>query len=60
MNTKIYKPEDYKGQFNLLVMEKFTIKHYLEKTHHSRKRISKILGVSEPTLKAKILKHNLV
>lgn len=60
MKTNIYKPEDYKGMFNLLMMEKLTIKHYLEKTHHSKKKIGKILGVSQPTLKTMIYKHNLV
>ena len=54
-----YNQEDYKGLYNLLVMEKFTIKHYLEDTNHSRKKISIILGISQPTLKSKIFKHNL-
>jgi len=54
-----YEAKDYKGMFNLLVMEKLTIKHYLKDTHHSKKKISIILGITEPTLKSKIKKHNL-
>tara|TARA_R110001599_G_scaffold192226_2_gene387504 strand:- start:2445 stop:2621 length:177 start_codon:yes stop_codon:yes gene_type:complete len=54
-----YKEQDYKGMFNLLVMEKHTIKHYLDKKEMSKKKISFILGISEPTLKVRIAKHNL-
>ena len=54
-----YKEQDYKGMFNLLVMEKLTIKHYLKETNHTKKKISIILGIKEPTLKSKIYKHNL-
>ena len=54
-----YKEQDYKGMFNLLVMEKLTIKHYLKETNHSKKKISIILGITERTLYTKIKRHNL-
>lgn len=54
-----YQPEDYKGEFNLLVMEKLTIKHYIKDTDHNTNQISKILGITPSTLKTRIKKHNL-
>ena len=55
-----YTEKDYKGMYNLLTMEKYTIKHYLDKKHLSKSKISKVLGISEATLNSRISKHNLV
>jgi len=54
-----YTLRDYEGEFNILVMEKLTIKHYIEKTNFTKKKISEILGITEPTLSSKIKRHNL-
>lgn len=58
--TKKYKAEEYlTGPLNLLLMEKVTIEKVLKKTKGNRTKASIILGISDKTLRDKILKHQI-
>ena len=55
----VYVYEDYKGEFNLLLMEKATIEKALKRTKGNQKKASELLQITERTLYTKIKRHQI-
>jgi transcriptional regulator with PAS, ATPase and Fis domain len=56
---KVFTEDDYKGEFNLKVMEKIYIKIALKKHKNHRRKAAKDLEITERTLYRKLQEHQL-
>lgn len=57
---RIFKDEDYKGEFNLKVMERIYIKRALKINNGHRAKSAKALRINERTLQNKLIQHSLL
>lgn len=56
---RVFTEDDYKGEFNLKVMERIYIKLALKKSKGHRKKAAKVLEITERTLHNKLIQHQL-
>lgn len=54
-----YKEEDYKGFYNLKQMEKQHLKYWMREHEGNRKKVAKVLGITERSVYNKLQRHNL-
>ena len=56
---RIFTEKDYKGEFNLKVMERIYIRLALNKNNGHRRKAAKVLKITERTLHNKLIQHSL-